>query len=210
MNSTLSAILDSLKSNTLVSSVEGLEGYCEAWKKASASKKFKDAQIQQLFNSYWFPALKLSSSAGLKLPGPIGQIYDASIQIGPNAAADLIQKIGIRSNTMTEQEELDWIKEFLQKRQDYLNNLGPVYAATVTRIRSYDFIVGNNSPVWTDHIRVLNNDGDELVLKCDPAFQVPSESQSGIKPLGRTKLSSDFKTSLDFKLVVLAAVISII
>ncbi|KAH6566627.1 hypothetical protein BASA60_009388 [Batrachochytrium salamandrivorans] len=91
MNATLSAInaqlqADATEGGGLVASVAGLEGYCDAWVKASTNPEFRDAQLAVLTKMYFVPSQKVASGAGLSFAVSIGQIYDSTIQLGAQDA----------------------------------------------------------------------------------------------------------------------------
>jgi hypothetical protein len=67
-----------------------------------------------------------------------------------------------------------YLVEFLKNRRERLISMGDIFARTVTRINSYEFVVDNN-PEWTNTIKALNNDGDEVTLQCDSNFTIPTE-----------------------------------
>jgi hypothetical protein len=135
---------------------------------------------------YFAPALALGdTTANIKLTVSLGQIYDSVIQIGQSATMDLISSSSSRlSPESSESDEKEWIHTFLAARTDKLKSLGPVYAQTVTRIKSYSFILDNNKESdWVNgKINALNNDGNVVELICDRQFTMPSYSLQSVYP----------------------------
>ncbi|EGF78792.1 hypothetical protein BATDEDRAFT_90250 [Batrachochytrium dendrobatidis JAM81] len=133
MNATLEAITLQLKAGAsgdasgLVSSVAGLDGYCDAWSKASQRPEFRDAQIAMLAKMYFIPSQKAATDAGLSYAVSIGQIYDSTIQLGAQGTHELIQMVTARRGTPGPQNELEWISEFLDDREKKLIAMGGAF-----------------------------------------------------------------------------------
>ncbi|OAJ42470.1 hypothetical protein BDEG_25919 [Batrachochytrium dendrobatidis JEL423] len=120
MNATLEAITLQLKAGAsgdasgLVSSVAGLDGYCDAWSKASQRPEFRDAQIAMLAKMYFIPSQKAATDAGLSYAGAQG-------------THELIQMVTARRGTPGPQNELEWISEFLDDREKKLIAMGGAF-----------------------------------------------------------------------------------
>lgn len=142
--------------------ISNLGGYCTAWASASSDEKFQTLQLQSLITSYLIPSQILAHASNLTLVVSFGQIYDSTVQLGLEATRALILALGsVQTN------EITWLKSFLAARRTKLESMGPVYAATQTRIKSYESAVDHYSMFQegsTGH--ALNNDGKDVELKC--------------------------------------------
>ena len=133
---------------------------------------------------YLAPALSLARH--LQSPCSIGQIYDSVIQLGQSATQELISSCPFASTSSDQSAEPQWTSSFLAARTARLQSMGPVYAATITRINSYAYVLKNNqeSDWQKGQITALDNDGNVVALKCDPAFKMPVFSLQSSYPLG--------------------------
>ncbi|KAH6563586.1 hypothetical protein BASA50_003191 [Batrachochytrium salamandrivorans] len=179
MNATLSAInaqlqADATEGGGLVASVAGLEGYCDAWVKASTNPEFRDAQLAVLTKMYFVPSQKVASGAGLSFAVSIGQIYDSTIQLGAQGTKDLLQMVTSRRGIPGPQNEIEWLNEYLDDREKKLTSMGGAYAPTVTRVKSYRELVKGNDPNFrTMPVHALDNDGKALSINCDGGMALP-------------------------------------
>ncbi|KAI8901898.1 hypothetical protein BC833DRAFT_645858 [Globomyces pollinis-pini] len=191
MNSTLDAIKKNyLQTKDLNGDVNGLEGFCSAWDLASKQPSFQQCQIQVLARRYWFPAFDFSQTIGMKLSVSIGQIYDSSVQLGLEGTKDLVKRTGRLPESIAANAELKW---FLETRKQKLEEMGGAYGPTITRVKSYQYVMVNNPPSWNQSISVLNNDGKVVTLTCNSKFQLPNMTKQldPIKPFDPNEISRD-------------------
>eukprot|EP00842_Homolaphlyctis_polyrhiza_P005556 jgi/Hompol1/6000/HPOL_000666-RA len=171
MNAMMEGIQQHLKSHPgqLVPSVQGLDGFCNAWGRASTKTEFQDAQLQTLLEMYMLPSQLLAKDAFLTHAVSIGQIYDSTVQLGHEGTKDLISIVVSHRGPSDPLTEMDWLNEFLTMRQTKLTSMGGAYAPTVTRVRSYQYAVSHSDPDFkTLPVQALDNDGNPIsVYECD-------------------------------------------
>ncbi|KAI9502674.1 lysozyme-like domain-containing protein, partial [Coemansia spiralis] len=63
-------------------STKGLDGFCNAWKKAATNQKFWSAQGTVFDKLYFAPSQAFANKLGLQLSVSQGQMYDAAISHG--------------------------------------------------------------------------------------------------------------------------------
>ena len=143
-----------------------LKSYCEAWQKAAENPIFQRLQLQALVDHYFKPSIELSSFYNLKLPMSHGQVYDAVVQLGQQGTQRLLNQVGLNEN------EMEWLTLFMDAREAYMNELGPAYQVTLTRIKSYRYLLQHPQD-FESPLKTLNNDGQVMELKCDPSFTLP-------------------------------------
>jgi hypothetical protein len=70
-NQTLEELMGRVEgqSGGTIGDVTGLDGFCDAWTRASTSKDFQTAQVDVLVSDYFSPAYVLAKSVGLELSG---------------------------------------------------------------------------------------------------------------------------------------------
>ena len=112
----------------------------------------------------------MNAASSLNLRTAVGksQIFDCFIQLGGNAAKEIASSVTMSINN--DADEAKWIGEFLDEREKRLNSMGDVYAATVTRVNSYRYMVQRGVGYLNfdgNAISALDNDGNVVVLKCD-------------------------------------------
>lgn len=155
--------LDALVSSNgaLDGSLAGLETYCSAWSQACDSPSFKQAQIDILAKRYYLPAVSLALASNLRHPISVGQIYDTVVQMGYAGAQSLIADGGPLVSSSVE-DEMEWMTGYMNRRVSRLKSMGDVYAATITRVTSYQYVFmnGKKDTAWdTDGLKALDNDG---------------------------------------------------
>ncbi|ORY37965.1 lysozyme-like protein, partial [Rhizoclosmatium globosum] len=121
------SVLSSLKDASEASGspqgdISGLQGFCDAWKQASGTPEFRDAQLQVLDDLYWTPSQITARKYSLSLPISIGQIFDSTIQLGAQGTLSLIKSIPTPSG-----DETKWIGDFLDARRSKLIDMGGAY-----------------------------------------------------------------------------------
>ncbi|KAJ3059538.1 hypothetical protein HDU98_004466 [Podochytrium sp. JEL0797] len=148
--------------------ISGLTGFCDAWKKASASDAFKNAQLAVLGELYWLPSQKAAHSVSLTLPVSVSQIFDSTIQLGLQGTTDLIHQTQQQQKASDDEEK--WIASFLSNRHDKLVSMGGAYAPTITRVASYQYIVQQGNYKFVGNkVDALDNDGRVMTVMCDEA-----------------------------------------
>ena len=188
LNGTLESLFNSIQSKSSYSGtgdgeqyVEGdvseLGGYCDAWKRASTTKQFQNSQLKCLGEMYLAPAqammdsMPFPSSPDSLPPVLLGQLYDSVVQLGEQGCFYLIINLILTYRTrdlvrkMSKslyQDPYKWTLAFLQERTKKLQEMSQVYAATVTRVKSYQCVLDNNQDQdWEKgKISALNNDGN--------------------------------------------------
>lgn len=77
------------------------------------------------------------------------------------------------------------MQNFLSARKTKLEGMGSVYAATVTRIASYQYVKDTNTAGnWeSGKINALSNDGKIMPVVCDPNFKIQLSNSSTDSPL---------------------------
>ncbi|KAJ3416267.1 hypothetical protein HDV05_002557 [Chytridiales sp. JEL 0842] len=164
-NPTLSSIAAQAKSGGgPVGTLAGLEGYCEAWQRASQRKEFKIAQVKVLNELYWDPSQTFASELGLRTAAARAQIFDCTIQLGSFGTAEIVKSI---PPLVAGGDEGMWLDKFLDARARRLGEMGGAYAPTVTRVNSYRHILrSNNLNFAGDEVEALNNDGQPITVSC--------------------------------------------
>jgi hypothetical protein len=95
-----------------------------------------------------------------------------------------------------------YILEFLNSRRFRLMSMGDVFARTVTRINSYEFVLQNN-PEWNNAIQALNNDGDVVTLHCESNFTLSAEFQAITTPDVPKTISTGIRESITWYLLLM-------
>ncbi|ORX71984.1 lysozyme-like protein [Linderina pennispora] len=170
-------------------SVSGLDGYCSVWSKLGKSDaKFRAAQDKVRDEMYFDPSQKLADKLGAQLDVTRAQLYDTTIQHGdgsdPDSVGALIKKTsasfkadakGSSGSTLKinghNVDEIVWLTKFLQVRMDDLKNphnkeTQKEWAKSVTRVKSYQYVVAQKQYKWGSSIKALNNDGKATTVKC--------------------------------------------
>ncbi len=101
--------------------VDGLAGFADAWRLASADPVFRRVQDDVLQSRYFEPARDIADELGITTPLGLAIIYDSLLQHGgtdePDALPALIERtnaiVGGRPGTVEEQE---WLGAFLDLR----------------------------------------------------------------------------------------------
>ncbi|KAI8866008.1 csn protein [Ramicandelaber brevisporus] len=170
-------------------STKGLDGYCNAWKSLGKS----NAQFQQVQRTirdklYTSKAADYASKLGLRLAISQAQLYDAVIQHGegddPDSLGWLIKqtnkaftsdKAGSSGSTLSingkKVDEIEWLNKFLDVRYKDLYNphnkeSRDVWRESVTRVKSYQFVVKQKQYTWDKQITALDNDGKQINVQC--------------------------------------------
>ncbi|KAI8866398.1 chitosanase [Ramicandelaber brevisporus] len=169
--------------------VEGLDGYCGAWKKLGKdSTKFQEAQRNIRDKLYSKIAADHASKLGLKLAITQAQLYDAIVQHGEGNEEDSLNwlinetnksfdsdKTGDSGSTLTingkKVDEIVWLINFLDNRYDNLWDPSDVankeaWRDTIGRVESYQFIARKKQYNWDKEITALDNEGKEIKLSC--------------------------------------------
>ncbi|KAJ1957228.1 hypothetical protein EC988_000940 [Linderina pennispora] len=170
-------------------STTGLDGYCKTWEKLGKSDpKFHTAQEKVRDEMYFDPSQKLADSLNAQLDVTRAQIYDASIQHGIGEGYDSIGGLIKRTNESFKADasgssgstlkvnghnvdEVVWLDKFLKVRMDDLKNphnkeTQKEWSGSVTRVKSYQYIVAQKQYRWDSSIKALDNDGKVAEVKC--------------------------------------------
>ncbi|ORX68180.1 lysozyme-like protein [Linderina pennispora] len=163
-------------------STSGLDGYCSVWGKLGKSgRKVRDEM-------YFDPSQKLADTLGAQLDVTRAQLYDTTIQHGdgsdPDSVGALIKKTsasfkadakGSSGSTLKinghNVDEIVWLTKFLQVRTDDLKNphnkeTQKEWSESVTRVKSYQYVVAQKQYKWSNSIKALDNDGKATTVKC--------------------------------------------
>ncbi|KAJ1664958.1 hypothetical protein IW140_002757 [Coemansia sp. RSA 1813] len=176
------------------SSTKGLKDYCKVWENlGNTDKKFRRAQALMRDKLYFDPSQEYGDKVGLKLSISQAQMYDAGIEHGTWPDKDglptLIEEtsasfqndtLGDSGSTLDinghKVDEIVWLQKFMDVRQDHLlhprepdNQSGGYWAQTLYRVRSYQFAIDQKEYMWTDSVKVLDNDGNPICIKCQTA-----------------------------------------
>ncbi|ORX72729.1 lysozyme-like protein [Linderina pennispora] len=170
-------------------STSGLDGYCSVWGKLGKSDaKFRAAQDKVRDEMYFDPSQKLADTLGAQLDVTRAQLYDTTIQHGdgsdPDSVGALIKKTsasfkadakGSSGSTLKinghNVDEIAWLTKFLQVRADDLKNphnkeTQKEWSESVTRVKSYQYVVAQKQYKWSNSIKALDNDGKATTVKC--------------------------------------------
>ncbi|KAJ1946158.1 hypothetical protein EC988_005599 [Linderina pennispora] len=170
-------------------STSGLDGYCSVWGKLGKSDaKFRAAQDKVRDEMYFDPSQKLADKLGAQLDVTRAQLYDTTIQHGdgsdPDSVGALIKKTsasfkadakGSSGSTLKinghNVDEIVWLTKFLQVRTDDLKNphnkeTQKEWSESVTRVKSYQYVVAQKQYKWSNSIKALDNDGKATTVKC--------------------------------------------
>ncbi|KAJ1989134.1 hypothetical protein GGI25_004983 [Coemansia spiralis] len=186
-------------------STSGLDGYCNAWQKASASQKFWSAQGAIFDKLYFTPSQGFADSLGLQLSVSQGQMYDAAISHGTSnnsrSLGGMIQTtnskfandtLGGSNSTLSiggyQVDEIEWLKEFINVRKAIgsKNNLAS--------INSYNYIINQTEYVWVHDIKVLNGQGEVGDVTCDHTYLPGEEPLLNTPPVSG---GSSTRTNID-------------
>ncbi|KAJ1950245.1 hypothetical protein EC988_004460, partial [Linderina pennispora] len=165
-------------------STAGLSGYCSTWEKLGKSDaKFRSAQDSIRDSMYFSPSQKLADKLGARLDVTRAQLYDTAIQHGegsdPDSVGALIKKTsssfkadakGSSGSTLRisghNVDEIVWLNKFLKVRIADLTNphnkeTQKEWAKSITRVKSYQYVVAQKQYKWGSTIKALNNDGKQ-------------------------------------------------
>ncbi|ORX67225.1 hypothetical protein DL89DRAFT_269644, partial [Linderina pennispora] len=148
-------------------STSGLDGYC--------SDKVRDEM-------YFDPSQKLADTLGAQLdvtrapahgdgsdPDSVGAlIKKTSASFKADAKGSSGSTLKINGHNV---DEIVWLTKFLQVRADDLKNphnkgTQKEWAKSVTRVKSYQYVVAQKQYKWSNSIKALDNDGKATTVKC--------------------------------------------
>ncbi|KAJ2161750.1 hypothetical protein GGF46_001254 [Coemansia sp. RSA 552] len=156
-------------------STEGLDGFCDAWKKAADNGAFWDAQLKIENKVYWFPSTDLMDQVGLNLGLSQTVIFDSSIifgfgEDGVNGLIDATNKkfkknvSGSSGSTLTvgkfKVDEIKWLKAFLDARED-LGNSDDEHS-----IENFRYIIKQGNYDLEEGTKMKDLEGKTVTLKC--------------------------------------------
>ncbi|RKP00446.1 hypothetical protein CXG81DRAFT_6183, partial [Caulochytrium protostelioides] len=99
--------------------------FCEKWKAAASQKGFRESQFEHAKKAYQEPAMAKAKSCGITAPLAIGQVWDTTIQLGPEAADELIKKADAKlaaegkSNT----DQVAWLEAYMDARDEKVKGM---------------------------------------------------------------------------------------
>ncbi|ORX73341.1 lysozyme-like protein [Linderina pennispora] len=158
-------------------STAGLSGYCSTWEKLGKSDaKFRSAQDSIRDSMYFNPSQNLADKLGAKLDVTRAQLYDTTIQHGegsdPDSVGALIKKTSSSFKADAKGsghnvDEIVWLNKFLKVRIADLTNphnkeTQKEWAKSITRVKSYQYVVAQKQYKWGSTIKALNNDGKQV------------------------------------------------
>ncbi|KAJ1957229.1 hypothetical protein EC988_000941 [Linderina pennispora] len=170
-------------------SVTGLDGYCSVWEKLGKSDaKFRCAQNSIRDSMYLNPSQVIADKLGAKLDVTRAQLYDTIIQHGEGTDPDSIDALIERTSASFKAnawgfsgsllkinghnvDEIVWLKKFLEVRMDDLMNpynkeTQEEWSESVSRVKSYQYVVAKRQYRWGKSIKALDNDGVVTTIKC--------------------------------------------
>jgi chitosanase len=105
--------------------VDGLAGFPDAWRNASADRTFRQVQDDVLQSRYFTPARTIADRLGLSTPLGLAIIYDSLIQHGDTGHPDALPALIDRTNTTAggtpnQVTERTWLAAFLDVRETTL------------------------------------------------------------------------------------------
>ena len=126
-------------------SLEGLEGYPEAWAEAAGDERFRAAQDEVVDELYFEPALARSCALGLHTPLGVTVLYDTIIQHGEGDDPDGLPALADRAvdraggSPATGVGERAWLGTFLDLRRQTLEHASDpetrvAWAESVSRV----------------------------------------------------------------------------
>jgi chitosanase len=105
---------------------DGLDGLPEAWARAAADRRFRDAQDEVVDEEYYKPAVEFWRDLGLRTPLALVELYDADIQHGPGDDPDglptMIDRATARAGGTPADgvDEIEWFYAFMDVRLETL------------------------------------------------------------------------------------------
>ncbi|KAJ2553456.1 hypothetical protein EV175_002933 [Coemansia sp. RSA 1933] len=182
-------------------STTGITNYCKIWESLGKSdKQFQQAQDNIRDQMYYYPAQVASNNLGLKFDVSQGQLFDTAIEHGPDDDADgMLALINDTNNAFTSDQpgdssstlninghqvdEIVWLTKFIAVRTNDLkhpkeaDNQGQNYwAKTTYRTVSYSNIIEQKEYMWTNTVKLLDNDGKATSVSCSSSSSNPSTS----------------------------------
>lgn len=168
-----------------------IKNYCKVFTELGLhDPKFRQAQDHIRKQMYFDPSQKAADQLGLKFTVSRGQLYDTAIEHGAGDGKDDMGSIikytnqqfskdapGKSGSTLNinghKVDEFVWLNEFLDQREldlkhpkDQANQGGNYWAQTTYRIKSYKYIMKNNPKYWGKTVKILDNDGKPMTVKC--------------------------------------------
>ncbi|ORX74725.1 lysozyme-like protein [Linderina pennispora] len=156
-------------------STSGLDGYCSVWGKLGKSDaKFRAAQDKVRDEMYFDPSQKLADTLGAQLDVTRAQLYDTTIQHGDGSDPDSVacrfkaDAKGSSGSTLKinghNVDEIVWLTKFLQNPHN--KETQKEWSESVTRVKSYQYVVAQKQYKWSNSIKALDNDGKATTVKC--------------------------------------------
>jgi Glycosyl hydrolase family 46/Legume lectin domain len=121
----------------------GLEGYPDAWRRASSDRVFREAQDTVMNDRYFAPAQRNARALGITSPLGVAVLYDSIIQHGDGTDPDSLSVIIARTKSISHGqpgqgiEERAWLGAFLDVRTDVLTR-----PANPARRESWPYTIG--------------------------------------------------------------------
>ncbi|KAJ1989771.1 hypothetical protein GGI25_004700 [Coemansia spiralis] len=160
-------------------STEGLDNFCDGWKKASDNKSnsFWNAQETILGTEYYKPAQKQTSNLKIALDVTKAAVLDSAIVDGPGSGKTSMGGIIKTTNNMINKDikgdsgstlsingynvdEIAWLKLFLKRRTT-------VNSGSKPNVNAYNQIIKDREYSWDTSTLVVQDDsGEEHTLQC--------------------------------------------
>jgi chitosanase len=128
--------------------VTGLDGFIADFRASLNDAYFKQSQIDVMDEMYWTPSLTMARSLGIQHNIMLAQIFDASIQMGEDGMADIVDQTSLALGGAPRDgvDEIRWLTGFLDAREDVLSQ-DPVWNESIDRIDMFRHLLqtGNYS-----------------------------------------------------------------
>ncbi|RKO95330.1 hypothetical protein CAUPRSCDRAFT_12963 [Caulochytrium protostelioides] len=111
-----------------------------------------------------------AKSCGITAPLAIGQVWDTTIQLGPEAADELIKKADAKlaaegkSNT----DQVAWLEAYMDARDEKVKGMPAPYPITVYRQTAFRHMLKVSKIDFTNTLETLQNSSDvPIKITCD-------------------------------------------
>ncbi|KAJ3341202.1 hypothetical protein HDU83_006716 [Entophlyctis luteolus] len=183
---------------TIDMSQYGLGHFCSDWMAAANDQRFQSVQINHALAGFFNPLLPTFQQLGITAPALMAQMYDASVQYGPDGsieiAKDATYSAGGSPRAGVPQGR--WLKAFLNARLAYNSHLGGAYLGTAYRVKSFQAIWASNDLNFANnkHASVLSVTSTGAAwpswlptMHMDPDSQADQQATTDKINLGTTK-----------------------
>ncbi len=118
--------------------VTGLAGFSDDFRASLADDYFRQSQLDVMDEMYWIPSLAMARDLGVRHNITLAQIFDASIQMGPEGMADVVDRTCAASGGAPDDgvDEVRWLTGFLEARREVLAQ-DPVWSESIDRVEMF-------------------------------------------------------------------------